>query len=116
MLTIRVFYTGRDFFGGLQFDQEAAAEVRTAEDGAGIVARCLRAIGTAGAGSVDAFRIELENRMELYQYAGPGVVRITWIKDGMITGGGGVLMGRTEARKHAAGAIRAALQEVPAGA
>ena len=47
-MMIRCWYTGRDFFGGLEWDQEAAREFSTVAEGVKLVARCLQSCGASG--------------------------------------------------------------------
>lgn len=110
-MTIRAWYTGRDFFGGLVWDQEAAREFSTVADGVKLVARCLSSLSIGGAGSCRAFRLECKNGLLLVvDDAGRGVYRLIRARDG--SGDAGTLYGARELKKTLTGYIKNDLQEV----
>ena len=51
-VSVRVFYNGRDFFGGLVWDQDAARDVSTVAEGEKLIARCMARLGLGGRGSI----------------------------------------------------------------
>lgn len=121
-VSVRVFYNGRDFFGGIVWDQDAARDVSTVAEALPIVKKCMRSmLGPCKADAARAFRIESGDArgLVLYSDAGMGVVDVSRVVGGGVVGS--VLkMDRAAALAHARGVLsdwlRDDLQEAPAGA
>lgn len=110
-MTIRAWYTGRDFFGGLVWDQECAREFSTVADGEKLVARCLSSLSLGGVNSCGAFRLECADGLLLVVHpAGPGAYRLTRARGGC--GDAGTLYGARELKKVLRRLMMDELQEV----
>ena len=104
-MIIRVWYTGRDFFGGVAFDQEAEKDPSTEAEAVKLAEKCLKSCGGYGPGSCSAFRLELANGcMIVVDMAGPGVFRVTHARNGDADAGN--LYGLRECKALLAGIIK----------
>ena len=110
-MTIRAWYTGRDFFGALVWDQECAREFSPVAEGEKLVARCLSSLALGGVNTCSAFRLERSDGLLLVVHpAGPGAYRLTLARDG--SGNAGTLYGARELKKVLRCSMMDELQEV----
>lgn len=109
-MTIRVFYTGRDWFSRPVFGQDAAREFSTVADGVKLVSRCVGSLGL-GAGCIDCFRLELSSGDLLVVHSeGLGVYDLQHVSGG--SAGKVTRYGARELKKVLKGAMVDELQEV----
>ena len=110
-MTIRAWYNRRDFFGGIEWDQEAAREFSTVAEGEKLVARCLSSLALGGVNACGAFRLERADGLLLVVHpAGPGAYRLTRARNG--SGDAGTLYGARELKKVLRCSMVDELQEV----
>ena len=103
-MTIRAWYTGRDFFGGLVWDQECAREFSTVAEGEKLVARCIKSLDVGGVGSCGCFRLERADGSLLVVYPyGCGAFRVVRAKNG--DGDAGTVYGLQQLKKMLRGAM-----------
>lgn len=111
-MMIRCWYTGRDFFGGLEWDREAAREFSTVAEGEKLVARCMSRMG-CGAGAVNCFRLECDaGRLLVVTPEGCGAFRMVRARALNGTDGAGTVYGAGALKKALRGAMVDELQEV----
>ena len=109
-MTIRVFYTGRDWFGHPAFGLDAVQEFSAVADGVKLVARCIGSLGL-GAGCIDCFRLELASGdLLVVRSEGLGVYDLQHASGG--SAGKVTRYGARELKKVLAGYIKNELQEV----
>lgn len=110
-MTIRVFYTGRDWFNQPAFGMDAAREFSTVAEGEKLVARCMARLGLGGRGSIDCFRLECDaGRLLVVTPEGCGAFRMVRVWNG--AEGCGTLYGAAALKKALRGAMVDELQEV----
>lgn len=108
-MTIRVFYTGRDWFNQPVFGQDAAREFSTVAEGEKLVARCMARLGL-GRGCIDCFRLECDaGRLLVVTPVGCGAFRMVRARDGV--GDAGTLYGAAALKKALRGAMVDELQK-----